>query len=787
MRARLAGPGALVVVLGGLYAVADKVMPWNTVQGGLVSRLAAAWGLAAWFLFSAAVLGAFVVRRLTPVGRRDGFWGLSLATGILLYALVHGLLSWLQAVGPRSFVLVPIIFVAIGWRTFLEEVLGARQRLRDAGGFRLSFVELLALAFGAICLFLIFLQTISPDNVNFDAAWYHLRAAERYALHGGQVRADDGDQLLVLPQTASWLYLWAFLWPAGIEDQVRLALLLEFSAVVATLAVIPALARALVPSLPRAASRLSWVAFFFFPNVFIYDTGIMGGADHIVALWAVSVLVLWFQVRRESNWSGWVLLGIHLAGLAAKYTSLFLVVPLALVTLIDWLWRLSREGRAAPKPRRWGPLAAVAVVLLLTTPYWLRNVIWYHNPVYPLASSVFPSTPWIPDARAWMAAYAESTEFSESGSFAHTTTASLKALFNYQTELYTWGFITENQPIFGVGWFLATLAIAFVSPRRRMLLLVALTSLGILIWFNTHQHHMRYLTVLMAPMAAGVGAMAAALWNVRGLSSKLAVAAAVAFHLVAFGNIPFRKTHKLAGMVSPLDIAITYITQKGPRSARLGGWEDLGKKLPPRAVPLVHTALSHLGLGRQSRTDHVTLVFGIGYAHWGSVKETLTQLRKIGVTHLVWTSSNELVDSFTGEAIFLALAQQTINRFNANGMTVGELPSEVSDLQGGIVFAGCPDSPLASGLYTFEALKDPLPPRYHPWRKVDPSRPLAGDWADLYARASVVVMDRACGLTPPPPEFVAMIDENFALGQPRFYVRTSGTVLLDSADSPQRQ
>lgn len=773
LRSRLAPALALAAVSAGIAGLAPFVYSFGSWNSGMGPRLLTAWALLALVAAAALSAGARLVRAAFPGPRPDGFWPLAFVTGITLFALANGACGWLGLLGTAWFILLPVGMLAWGFSTVVAEL--AELQLAEAPWrVQLSWLEVLALAFGVLCLALLGLQTVNPANVSFDAAWYHLRGAERYALAGGQVRTPEGDMLLTLPQTATWLYSWAFLWPmVTVDERVRLALMLELATVLGTLALIPALVRKLCPSLPAEVTRFAWVAFFFFPSIFIYDTGLMGGADHAVALWAVSASLGWLLAREAHGFGGWALFGVQLAGLLAKYSSLYVLIPLAVLVGADWCWRLATTGPRSAVAR-YGPLLTVGVALALSSPYWLRNAIWYHNPMYPAASSIFPSTPWNEDAEAWKANYKESTYFGENGSLGHKARVSLAALVTHQTNLNTWGDMTGGQPIVGATYFLSFLALPFIRDRKRRLLLLALAvSTGIIIWFNTHQHHARYLSVLMPLMAAGAAAVALSLWRHRSLAGRAAVLVVVGWHVAAFGDTPFRKTHRMAGGESTLGVANDHLGRSPTRSTLLAMWESVGAELPPRALPLVHGVCPHLGLGRQSVTDVPALQFGINYGRWGSVTAVLDRLRSMGVTHLIIDGVGERADSVSGEALFLGLASQLREAKTVHGYRIGELPDKATEPGEGIVYVGCGNA-FASGLYTLEALAVPIPPWFHPWPQPPPIARAESDWRALLPRATYVALESDCNLGEPGFPFIFM---NPQVGIPRklrHYVRTAG-------------
>ena len=734
----------LVAAVGtGLAVVGNVALPkalWDTGLGPMLLRT---WGLLALFVASCVSAGMGLVVRLSAGRARDGRWALAFATGVLCFGTSMGALGAFGLLGEFTFWAVPLTLLCLGLPATVAQA-HADWHARDKQT-RLGPLQLVSVGFGAVCLALIGLQVINADNFNYDAGWYHLRAAERYALAGAQVRSPDGDMLLRLPQTAAWLYTWAFLTPrVDVDSHVVLAFHLELSTYVGTLALIPPLVRALMPSLAPAATKTSWVALFFFPSIFIYDTGIMGGADHVVALWSGAVLLAWFEARVRRDASSWAFLGFQLAGLVAKYSSIYLLIPFGLTVAIDagLSWKKSANVHRA------GPAVAGLVALGLTAPYWLRNWLWHKNPIYPLASSIFPSTPWNVDAAAWNAYYSESNDFTELGDGWHRAADTLSALVDHQLKLYTWSDMVGGLPSFGSGFFLAMLALPFVRKSARLWVATALMMGGVAVWFNTHQHHMRYLTVLTPVMAAAMAAVALYLWHGEGFVGKAVVASAVGLLLAAYADVPFRHTHRMSRGKSPAENGADLIARRGGKSPQLARWVAVGESLPLNAVPMVHGTTPHLGLGRQSRTDCVGLQFGVNYGRWGSVPEVYRHLRAMGVTHLIWPSATDQADSVAGEILFHQMARATVNRTGVHGYAIGELPLEApAAVPTDVLYLGCSGA-YPTGLYELSALAEPIPPRWHPWPKVKP-KALAENWRELLPKASALSIEEGCDFPGP--------------------------------------
>lgn len=770
------GAGALLALLWVGQKVAKVAIPMEKVPfdrwgGGLGPRLWMTWWFVATFLVAVFAIGHLLVRRLSPVPR-DGAWALAFTSGTIVFAGLVGLFGWMGFLGFPFFWLLPLTLTLVGLPALRDALVDAKARWATQPAY--TALETVAVLFGGACLGLLLLQVISPDNVNFDAMWYHLRSAERAALAGAIERTPEGDMLLSLPSATSWLYTWAFLGPGlSTDDKVILALHLELIVYVGTLLQLPPLVRALVPGQPKRATRIAWVALFFFPSVFIYDTGLMGGADHMVALWAPAVVLAWLQARERDDAGSWALVGLQLAGLTAKYSSIYLVAPLVPVMVVDALLRMRRDGRSfAGVARGFGWMGAVA--LLVTVAYWLRNLAWYHNPVYPAAAWLFPNTPWIPDAAAVQRYYALSNNFTAANMAPLARVeGTLWSMIDYPSKIYGWKDMMGGQPVMGAGYLLSLAVLPFVPERRRLLLLALLVNAGIMVWFNTHQHHMRYLTVLTPLMAAGMAATALSLWEL-GWFGRAGVLGTTALLLTAYGDVPFRQTHRIWRKLSPVEAASDYIAKRGAQpGARIKLWTQVGAALPPKAKPLIHGVETHLGLPRDSVTDCTGLQFGLNYGRLGSVAEVWKQLRQMGVTHVIWSGDVEQPDSISGEALLMGLAKGTLNQQVVNGLHVGELPELAPPPEPGthVMYLGCSDH-WRDGIYPLSVLAEPLPPMHEPWPALAPYEPLTKENYQHHLddpRLGYVAIEDACKL--PSPAGYVFLGSALQPGKVRHYVR----------------
>lgn len=752
------------------WYVRGKLIPADRWKVSVFTHLGESLGLAAVFVLACLSTGALIVRAASAGRRRDGAWALSFSVGTLVFSLAIGVLGGLGLLTPGMFFFLPLVMFAVGIPALVSELHERRASPEEP----IDLLDGLLIGAGAIALGLVAFQALNPENVNYDTRWYHFRVAERYALAERFVRFPEGDYLAVLPQAATWLWTWAFTRPyVLLHDRAQLALLMEVTTVVGALALVPPLARALLPTLTPKQTRLAWVAFFLFPSVLIYDTAVMGGADHVAALWAAAMLLTWLQARQRGDRRSWALFGLTLAGALAKYTSLYLVLPLVAVVVLDAAVR-ARRAPGARTPIVLAPLLAGAVTVVLTAPHWLRNLIHYRNPVYPLLGSVFPSTPWNEDGPAWLHRMSLATvEFSNHGTAANTASRTLESLYSYAYEPFTWGDFVGGQGVFGFAYLLSLVPLPFIRGRR-LWVIAAIVHAGIAFWFNVN-HQMRYLTIFVPIMAAAVAAVCAHVWSWRSWLVRGALFAVVGLHAVAFFDVPFRRTHRIGGS-SATERSIDYLVRTGEKYKPYPFWD--GVALPPRAVPLVHGVSPMLGIGRQSVTDVPGLQFGLNYGRLGSVPAIHQRLRSMGVTHVLWQAKAEQPDSIAGEALFAGLASTTVNRKQHKGWWIGELPAEPetgSPVGDGLLYVGCA-SIVETGLYKLSDLAEPMREQWA-WVKWPKPRATAADWKTLLPRATFVVQEEGCGLNGP-GDFAQYGTQTGHHRELRYYVRSTGRAEL---------
>ncbi len=642
---RIDGRGiALTLILVALTALLvqqlNRHIPlstWMFWRYGLAWLLAVVWAGAC-----VSVGHELLVRlRVTPRLHLDERLLFSLSLGALVFGLAIFALGIVGVLVRPVFVLLPLAALAAGGRSlarFGRQALGhlrhARRTARPMPWWQAPLLMVAAVAFG-----LLYIQVLSPNSLHYDARWYHMPVAEHFATAGAIRPTPEGWFMGATPQLVSYLYTWCFLHPSWeLFDRVELALHLEVVSFLATVFMVPMAVRRLVP---RWRGRAAWPAFFLFPGIFLYDSNLSGAADHIGALWVIPAGVCLLHLARSFDplWS--LLLGVYLAALAlSKYSFISVlvagVVMLALVTVHALAQRRRHGQPLAPVFRGLGIVAATGVVL--TMPYWLKNWVFYHDPLYPALSDWIRPAGWTLHSDERLRAYKAMATPGRPGLAGWLE--SLGVVFSFAFKPNDWPYFHGDVPVFGPLFTLSFFCLPFVRATRRHWAVYAGCALSVLVWHRVY-HLDRYLQVILPWMVVATLATFALVWRQHWLP-RLALGVLVSLQIIWSGDIPFIATHNLLGKESPLQAAAdllqsSFKKRKGPLRI-LPPWDAIGASLPRGSKVLVHETAIHLGLRSPSVSDSAQAF--LDYRELGSPAHLHDWLRQAGVTHMVW--ENEL-------------------------------------------------------------------------------------------------------------------------------------------------
>lgn len=745
-------------MIGGLVVFARVVHGHYPVQQWLFWHYLEAWLLAGGWLIACLSMGHRLLGWILPRPLRiREHLSLGLSIGVFAFYLAFSLLGFARAWGTVVFVLLPIAFLAAGARPLwrygrrLVRHLQYRRRRYPTAQPWWSWPVLAAGVLGCAILYLLIL---TPENVAFDSRWYHLPIAEHYVAAGGIVRFPEGWFLGAYPQLATILYSWAFLTPmSSLFDRVEIAAHMEFVLFLATLAAIPALVRRLVRG---SRARHAWVALFLFPGIFVYDSTLCLGADHVAALFAIPIYLSFLLAWRTLDPRACLLLGICLSGaLDTKYTAASLVAFPVLALGIRAIWLQIRRLRDKATPLPWAGVGALAATgLLLTAPHWLRNFVFYSDPLYPMLNKHLSVRPW---TAAGQAAYL----YDNPGSW-HPA-RNLDGLLETFRALFTWSFVPNNWdgmhghvPVIGSLFTLCLACLPFLKRSGRVWGVFLAGHLGVFVWYSVH-HQDRYLQALIPWMAAGVAATLLLVAR-TGRIALGAAATLVAFQMIWGGDTWALRSHMMIHdsiIKRAVDIVSSGFRKKpSERTDPFQPWHKIGGTLKKTDVVLLHDEQIHLGLRVRAINDWRGVQAGIGYGSLASPRAVYDLLAGMEVTHLALNRCTGR-DSLAADLVFYDFAlRYAVNPKPFDSVTLSEMPKSPPTSQpfGGIVALATCREKYPAGLHKLQDLDllpgDPRPASQWP----RPFEPLSSsDPGSQVARADFLVEEGACGIQIPRP------------------------------------
>ncbi|HEX3695496.1 MAG TPA: hypothetical protein VH374_08895 [Polyangia bacterium] len=670
--------------------------------------------------------------------------------GFFISVFVGGLLGILR---PGFFFLAPTILAAAGMRPASRFVRRIRYHLRALRGRPSSLWEIALIVAGCGGLALIYFEILTPENVAYDARWYHLPIAEHYVAQGAIRPFPEGWFLGAYPHLASHLYAWAMLLPKAVYfEKVELCAHIEFLIFLATLAGIVALVPHLLPN--RRRIHLAWVAIFLFPEIFLYDSSLTVGADHIAAFWAPVILILFFRTIRSGSAIFAALLGLALAAAVGTKTSAISIVAFPALAFMSWcVWTAiyPRVGYSRMTSIKLLIVAAIAG-LAASSPYWLKNWIWYGDPVYPMLRHYLNIHPSTPDFSIPLEYWFYPPFFHPPRTLAGAW-ETVRALFNYSFVPRDWKTFHRDVPIFGSLATLSLLWLPFLRKSRRIWVVIAAIHMGIFIWYTIH-HFDRYLQAILPWMVAALVATCSQLWQQNRLARPF-LGVIIGLQLVWGGDVYFFPTHAMAG--SSLKKSIDLISSgfsgnyNQRFSAPFGDFLKIGYRLKHNDKVLIHENHVHWALQAMSVSDWQGSQGGISYVRARTAGGVYDLLSGMGVTHLLYdASSSKGYDTLGGDLLFFSFSSFYGERSESfGGQVLSHMPAARprTDVSNDIVaFLGCADT-YQNGLYHVSELTaaDLDPKRAYPAPfQILPRKFSVAEAGGVLTKAAFAVVDPGC-------------------------------------------
>lgn len=680
---------------------------------------------------SLVVVGARLLRMLVPadeLGTGEYFLQ-SFVLGIGLFALSMYLAGSLALFRPWFAVALPAVFLLSGASEIPRLVSRLREALRPtwSASLAVNLLRAASYAFGTFMIALLYLECLTPDSFNFDAIWYHIPVAQDYARMGSLVPF-YGDNHRAYPHLTSLFHTWALLVPTLEPVQLKwmLMLHLEFAIVLWRIVGVAAMMRWLLDG--RKVAGL-WPVFFLFPSVFVYDQNIGGSADHVIGVTAIPIFLALMRTLPRFRWGFAVLTGIA-AGvhILAKYQAIYSVVGVAVFASLRATYLLLarvirvRRGRAlskdAPAVRAilLGPSLILLSALFVSAPHFIKNAVFYQNPIYPFAQQRFPSTfdDWEggtqpKDLALDPSASRKPKKREKSRSKASEDDAPISAAkkrvkdpWDFQFDprgvdfkpqgdgpveklvwlhktLADWPFLTgnrgltEGRPYMGALFILLLPTLVLLRGARRLWLGVGYVYVVFSVWALTSANDRYLLAVLGLPIAMA-GALLVRVASL-GLFARLGLGALVLVQFLWGVDAPFHyggaRLQDAISLIRAGYSGTALESRLRHRKTEL----SVSSSLPDDAVVLGRYYKSLLGFDRTTLNTHADIQTYIDFKQLHSLDDFWNICRDRGVTHLLYPDGERQPVRAQELVLFDALADRSREKVRSHGLVIAELDS----------------------------------------------------------------------------------------------------------------
>jgi hypothetical protein len=670
------------------------------VRNWLFFRLIAIYGWQILLTCACASIGHLVVTELLGMKNlsRVATWAFSLPVGLVVFVWGMFVGGYLGLYGHVFAVALPLLMLAIGFRSTFRALRSLRAWPMPPRGF--AFVVAVA---GFICLFLMYLELISPDALNYDSAWSHLVVAQDYAREG-RIVPFMADWNKNVPHLASVVQTWGFIVPGEpIDHPTRwmMALHTEFTMFVWTLVTVAAAANWFVGSTVRSA----WAGMFLFPGFFVYDANLGGSSDHFLALFAAPTLLAAVLAAECFERGPCGLLAIVAAGaLMTKLQAIYLIAPIAVMLAGRWAWLVARSpAKTGASYTRFGVTRGALLVLgfaaVIASPQFIENWVYFRNPVYPMMEHTFTkSRPSMPDM-AWMADNLFATWMWHPPAEIHARMwNAFRRIFMFPFEP---AFFYALPPNVGA---LHTLLMPLVPvlPNARRVWVGLLISMGSLfVWamtFNSDRNLQGFLPVLVVVVIAII----VRAWRLGGIG-RLGVALLVGFHTVWSADAFFSGSDRLQAGVS-----LIKSTWDGRALTRFDdyrrGYRDIGRALPKDALAVLHNYHVSLGINRRVLLDWVGFQGLIDYRTFKTPRDAYDRFAELGVTHVITVPGSRPSASKQEDVIFGSFQQYLTHLKDAGGLSLYEMPKTPPPKQEPLRVLALGMGNYSDGIYTVDKM-----------------------------------------------------------------------------------
>lgn len=662
-RPKLRIAGTVVVCLGGLAYYGVQIDEHYAITEWLVWRVALLWAYVALYTLACVGIGHAVLQRVLRLSDPPLLetWLFSMGLGLTVFVLSLYVLGSVGGLQPALAIGLPVLSVA-GCQKRLGGLLRrtiAELRTPVASTLAETIVRRLATAGGLIAFAILYAIAFTPEAISYDAAWYHLPVAHDYA-RLGRIVPFPSDYNRALPQLASLVYAWGFLLP-GIEHPFdwMMALHLEYSMVVWKAIGVSVGAQWVLGDVRR---RGLWAGYFLFPLVFAFGHSVVGGAEHFGGFWSAPMMVATGRLLRDFDLRRCALLGIFAgAAILTKYQAIYMITACGGAIAVRWLWLVVHRGpeqRAIGWARMWrGPLLVIGIAALVAAPHFVKNAVFYGDPLYPFLQSAFPDThPTHEHAQRLFSDMLGDPDNRPMERGADRIWHAIALFFEFSfSPHYASGI--QRWPVFGCLFILLMPCALFVRDSRRIWFGIWCAFAVIAVWGNTYMTD-RYLNAVVPVFAAVTVALLVRVWEL-GRPARIALVPLVGLQLawnadapVYSGNEQIAATMKLArsGWEGRLDPE-----QRYPYNAI---FQKITAATPEDAQILLR-AHQAVGIDRSVHRDVQWQQANFYYAPLRDAAELWQLYSDRGITHLLYKRDDHYAGTIQSSVLFAALVHRS--------------------------------------------------------------------------------------------------------------------------------
>lgn len=288
---------------------------------------------------------------------------------ISLLTLVWGMSGWMGPFSRWSLLLLLLLLGVTGWiHPGLEFGINIRS-------FRSRVILVFALLLLLSAVFKLFILALWPPLAPEECSTY-LPAAQDL-LKTGKIGFIFNVPLNGLPQNAEMLYTWAIM-----HSHLWSAHYVNFFAFIFSLLAIVRLGRTVF------SLKTGWLAALFLGSLIsIQWFACRAYPDMWVVFYLIAALMAGAEGFRYGDSRRIMLAGVFIGASAGSgYTGTIGGFALLLSLLALGRWKKTSEKSIGLEDI----IIASFIAILVASPWYIRNIIWFHNPFFPFLSQIFP-------------------------------------------------------------------------------------------------------------------------------------------------------------------------------------------------------------------------------------------------------------------------------------------------------------------------------------------------------------------------------------------------------------